>query len=140
MRVIAVVMGASTPKERNKQITQMFDFAFSQYETKPIYAKGDPIREVKIEKGEKRTVTGEAGESISLLIKKGEKLDNVSKKFVIDKNIQAPIEKGEEIGKIILSQDGKVVAENSIVASEAVDSASWWTLFKRAFSIFTKIQ
>ena len=40
MRVIAVVFGAHTSKERNAQVTKMLDYAFSQYTTHPIYKQG----------------------------------------------------------------------------------------------------
>ncbi len=33
MRVIAVVFGAPTPKERNTEVSKMLDYAFSQYQT-----------------------------------------------------------------------------------------------------------
>ncbi|WP_033828498.1 D-alanyl-D-alanine carboxypeptidase family protein [Bacillus andreraoultii] len=140
MRVIAVVFGASTSKERNKQITQMFDYAFSQFETKQFYAKGDVLGKVKVEKGQKRKIDMAAGESVSLLAKKGEKMDKVKTKVKLNKNIAAPIKKGQEIGKIILEKDGKIIAENAVVANESVKPASWWTLYKRAFSIFTKVE
>ncbi|GAA3322467.1 hypothetical protein GCM10020331_042480 [Ectobacillus funiculus] len=39
MRVIAVVMGAPTSKERNAQVTKLLDYAFSQYTTKLLYKK-----------------------------------------------------------------------------------------------------
>lgn len=140
MRVIAVVFGAPTSKERNKQITQMFDYAFSQFETKQFYAKGDVLGKVTVEKGQKRKIEMAAGESISLLAKKGEKMDKVKTKVKLNKNIAAPIKKGQEIGKIVLEKDGKTIAENAVVANENVKPASWWTLYKRAFSIFTKVE
>lgn len=140
MRVIAVVFGAPTSKERNKVITEMFDYAFSQYETKQFYAKGDKLGKVTVEKGHKRNIKIAAGESISLLIKKGEKMDNVKTSLKLNKNIQAPIKKGDEIGKIILKKDGKVLSENSAIALENVKPASWWTLYKRSFGMFTKLQ
>lgn len=34
MRVISVVMGAPTSKERNNQVTKLLDYAFGQYTTK----------------------------------------------------------------------------------------------------------
>ena len=118
----------------------MFDYAFSQYETKPFYSKNEKIGEFPIKKGERRKLKAVAGESVSLLVKKGEKVDNVKKQLVINKDLKAPIKKGTEIGKIVISKDGKVLAENSIIAAEDMNSASWWTLFKRSFGMFTKIQ
>lgn len=140
MRVIAVVFGAPTSKERNKLITEMFDYAFSQYETKQFYAKGDELGKVTVEKGQQRNIKIAAGESISLLTKKGEKMDDVKTSLKLNKHIQAPIKKGDEIGKIVLIKNGKVFSENSAIAAENVKPASWWTLYKRSFSMFTKLQ
>lgn len=140
MRVIAVVFGAPTSKERNKQITQMFDYAFSQFETKRFYAKGDVLGKATVEKGQKRKVEIAAGESISLLMKKGENTKGVKTNIKLNKNIQAPVKKGDVIGKIVLKNKGKVIAENVLVAKEDVKPASWWTLYKRSFSMFTKLQ
>ena len=39
MRVIAVVFGAPTPKERNAQVTKMLDYAFNQYKTHPMFKR-----------------------------------------------------------------------------------------------------
>ncbi|MED4853685.1 D-alanyl-D-alanine carboxypeptidase [Caldifermentibacillus hisashii] len=140
MRVIAVVFGAPTSKERNKLITEMFDYAFSQYETKQFYAKDDELGKVTVEKGQQRNIKIAAGESISLLTKKGEKMDDVKTSLKLNKHIQAPIKKGDEIGKIVLIKNGKVLSENSAIAAENVKPASWWTLYKRSFSMFTKLQ
>lgn len=140
MRVIAVVFGAPTSKERNKLITEMFDYAFSQYETKQFYAKGDELGKVTVEKGQQRNIKIAAGESISLLTKKGEKMDDVKTSLKLNKHIQAPIKKGDEIGKIVLIKNDKVLSENSAIAAENVKPASWWTLYKRSFSMFTKLQ
>lgn len=140
MRVIAVIFGAPTSKERNKLITEMFDYAFSQYETKQFYAKGDELGKVTVEKGQQRNIKIAAGESISLLTKKGEKMDDVKTSLKLNKHIQAPIKKGDEIGKIVLIKNGKVLSENSAIAAENVKPASWWTLYKRSFSMFTKLQ
>ena len=43
MRVIAVVMGAPSPKERNLYTSKLLDFAYSQFEIHPVYKKGDVL-------------------------------------------------------------------------------------------------
>ncbi len=50
MRVIAVVFGASTPKERNAQVTKMLDYAFSQFKTHPLYKRNQIVGTVKVKK------------------------------------------------------------------------------------------
>lgn len=138
MRVIAVLFGAPTTKERNKQITNLFDFAFSQYGTVPYYKKGESVAEIKVPKGEKPLVSAKTEESISVLLKKGEKADSITKEIIFEKNISAPLKAGDPVGKVTLYRDGKVLSENILVASEDVAKASWWTSFKRSFGIFTK--
>ena len=56
MRVIAVVMGADTSKERNAMISSMLDYAFQQYETNKLYDKGEVITELNLLKADKRNV------------------------------------------------------------------------------------
>ncbi|WP_413309044.1 D-alanyl-D-alanine carboxypeptidase family protein [Bacillus sp. 1P10SD] len=138
MRVIAVVFGAPTSKERNAQVTKMLDYAFSQYKTHPMFKRNQIIGEAKISKGKDKTVEAVTSEPLSLLTKKGEKTENVKQKVVMAKNLKAPIAKGDQVGTIQLIKDGKVILESPIVAKKAVKEAGWWTLYKRSFGMFTK--
>ncbi|MEN2454501.1 D-alanyl-D-alanine carboxypeptidase family protein, partial [Bacillus sp. JR_15] len=98
MRVIAVVFGASTPKERNAQITKMLDFAFSQYETHPMYKRNEIISDLKVNKGREQKINLVTSEPISLLTKKGENIESVKKEIKQKEDIQAPVKKGTELG------------------------------------------
>ena len=77
MRVIAVVFGAPTSKERNAQVTKMLDYAFNQYKTHPLFERNHVMGSVKIQKGAEKTVEVITSEPISLLTKKGETIDDV---------------------------------------------------------------
>lgn len=137
MRVIAVVMGAPTPKDRNRQITEMLDYSFSQYMTHKLYDRGHIITEAKVGKGQKPKVNAVTSESVSLLTKKGETIDNINEKIVLDDSLRAPIKKGQEIGTLILEKDGEeVLLEVKLVAEEDITEATWWQLFKRTTAKF----
>ncbi|MDQ1145186.1 D-alanyl-D-alanine carboxypeptidase (penicillin-binding protein 5/6) [Bacillus sp. SORGH_AS 510] len=138
MRVIAVVFGAPTSKERNAQVTKMLDYAFSQYKTHPMFKRSQTIGEARISKGKEKTVKAVTSEPLSLLTKKGEKTENVKQKIVMAKNLKAPIAKGDQVGTIQLIKNGKVILESPLVANKAVKEAGWWTLYKRSFGMFTK--
>lgn len=139
MRVIAVVFGAPTSKERNAQISKMLDYAFSQYETHPLFKRNEVLGTVKIGKGEKKKVEAVTSEPISILTKKGENIEEVEKKISLHENLKAPIAKGEKVGKIKLVKDGKVILSSPLVANTDVEKANWWTLFKRSLEMFTKL-
>lgn len=137
MRVIAVVFGAPTPKDRNAQITKLLDYAFSQYQTHPVYKKNEVIATAKVSKGKKKEVELVTAEPISVLTKKGVSM-NEMKKVVKIKEVKAPIQKGEVLGTLILKQDGKELLRRPLVAKQPVAEASWWDLFKRTLQTLTK--
>ncbi|MCH6268383.1 D-alanyl-D-alanine carboxypeptidase family protein [Neobacillus citreus] len=138
MRVIAVVFGAPTSKDRNAQVTKMLDYAFSQYQTHPVYKRNQTIGEAKVSKGQDKTVKAVTSEPLSLLTKKGEKTKDVKQKITLEKKLKAPVKKGDRVGTIKLIKDGKVVLESPLVAKSTVQEAGWWTLYKRSFGMFTK--
>jgi D-alanyl-D-alanine carboxypeptidase (penicillin-binding protein 5/6) len=138
MRVITVVFGAPTSKERNAQVTKMLDYAFSQYKTHPMYERNHALGKVSVSKGEKKKVEALTSEPISLLTKKGEGIEDIEQKVILDKNIKAPIQKGDKIGTLTLTKNGKTLVESPLVAKEDNKEAGWWTLFKRSMGMLTK--
>ncbi|CAM3436896.1 D-alanyl-D-alanine carboxypeptidase family protein [Cytobacillus oceanisediminis] len=138
MRVITVVFGAPTSKERNAQVTKMLDFAFSQYKTHPMYERNHALGKVSVSKGEKKKIEALTSEPISLLTKKGEGIEDIEQKVTLDKNIKAPIQKGDKIGTLTLTKNGKTLVESPLVAKEDNKEAGWWTLFKRSMGMLTK--
>lgn len=140
MRVIAVVFGADTPKERNAQVTNMLDYAFSHYTTHPLYKKDETLAELKVSKGHLKTITGVTSEPISVLTKKGGNATDFTKKIKLNKNLQAPIKKGDQIGTLQIKKEGKVYVSSPVVAKESIDQASWWQLYKRAFGMFAQMR
>lgn len=140
MRVIAVVFGASTPKERNAQVTKMLDYAFSHYQTHPLYKKDQLLVESKVSKGNVKAVIGVTSEPISVLTKKGGTPKDFTQQIKLNKDLQAPIKKGDQIGTFLLKKDGQVYVKSPIVAKASVDRANWWQMYKRAFGMFTQMK
>ncbi|MDQ1851324.1 D-alanyl-D-alanine carboxypeptidase DacF [Bacillus stercoris] len=140
MRAIAVVFGASTPKERNAQVTKMLDFAFSQYETHPLYKRNETVAKIKVKKGKQKLIELTTSEPISILTKKGEDMNNVKKEIKMKDNISAPIQKGQELGTLVLKKDGEVLAESPVAAKEDMKKAGFITFLKRTMGDWTKFK
>ncbi len=138
MRVIAVVFGAPTPKSRNAQITKMLDYAFSQYRTHPVYKRNETVARVNISKGKRSSVEAVTSEPVSVLTKKGQSVEQIEKVIKVKDNVKAPVRKGDELGVLILKQDGKEILHSPIVAKQTVEEASFWDLFKRVFGRFVQ--
>ncbi|BAB05254.1 D-alanyl-D-alanine carboxypeptidase family protein [Halalkalibacterium halodurans] len=136
MRVITVVMGAPTPKERNSQITEMLDFAFSQYQTHQVYERDTYMMDLNVRKGNKKSVPIFTSESVSLVTKKGESIDNVTERVEWKESLLAPVHKGDVVGTLYLERDGEILSETPLIAGEDVASASFWQMFKRIVGKF----
>ncbi|MCM3111564.1 D-alanyl-D-alanine carboxypeptidase family protein [Lederbergia lenta] len=138
MRVVAVVFGATTSKSRNAQVTKMLDYAFAQYATHSIHKKGKVIEKVKVSKGNHKEINAITGDQVSVLTKKGDKTDGLKTEIKINKQLNAPIKKGEQIGTIIIKKEDKELSKTPLVAEKDVKKATWWELYKRAFGLFTQ--
>jgi D-alanyl-D-alanine carboxypeptidase (penicillin-binding protein 5/6) len=131
MRVIAVVMGTPKPKVRNQHVTNLFNYAFSQYQTHPIYQKGEELEDVIIDKGMKTHTKMVVPHQISILTKKGESLDLYKPTVHATTNLPAPIKKGDVIGQVRIEKEGEVKVEVDIISTEDISKASFWQLLKR---------
>lgn len=131
MRMIAVVMGEPDVKTRNAEITQLLDYAFHRYWAHVLYKKGDLIQKLPVKKGDPDQLLIYAKQDIVFLLKKGEQDQSLKHRLVWDRQT-APIKKGETIGKLQLIQDGKIITEVPLQATEQVNRAGFWTTLKKA--------
>lgn len=139
MRVISVIMGANSAKERNAMTMSLLDYAFNQYETERIYGQNEKVGEFTHVKSQNYQYDLNTSEPISLLRKKGEKEVEISTDVKMNK-LQLPIKKGDELGTVIVKTDGEIFYESPIYASEDIEVGSVFTLFKRAIKTIVKYE
>ncbi len=130
MRVIAVVMGADTVKERNADITNMLDYAFGHYDLHRLYAEDDVMYEWTPLKS-KRTLQAKPEYNISLLLEKGDSIENYETEVMIDKDKMWPINQSDQVGKIAIKKDGNIVREHPLIVKDEVEEANIFNLWKR---------
>lgn len=131
LRTVAVVLGAPDTKNRNNEISRMFDYGFAQYSKHSIYKKGEMLGSIQISKGVVPQLQLQAEENYSVLVKKGGKTSELRHEVSIPKSIQAPISAGQVVGKLSVYQGDQLVKEFELKAPAEVKKAGWWKLFKR---------
>lgn len=131
MRVIAVVMGAPSTKERNAQVANLLSYAFANYKTEKVLDKHHVVKNVLVDKGNQSRVPVVTKKPVVLLLKKGTKLKDMKKNIMINKHINAPLKAGTVVGQYQITSNGKVVSNTPLVINKDVPVASWWGLFKR---------
>lgn len=138
MRVIAVVMGAETVKERNAMISGMLDYAFNHFDTKKLYDKNEVVSNLKLLKAEKEHINVVTSHSISYIHKKGHEPENITTAIQLNDRIELPLKKGDQVGVLTVKNENDVVSETALVVEEDINEASYYTLLKRSIKNIVK--
>lgn len=131
MRVVSVVMGTPSPKARNAHTSSMLDYAFQQYQLHPVYENGEELGLVQIDKGQSTHTSLISPRRISILTKKGEQLDQYEISVEEKKDLSAPLEQGDIVGRVIVKKDGEVDSTFDLLATQDVSRASLLQIISR---------
>ncbi len=129
MRVVSVVLGADSEKARASVSQAILNYGFRFFESHTLYDEGEVLSRPRIWKGEYETITVGLPEALAVTIPRGE-YDNLDAVMDIDKNIQAPIAKGQPVGQVKVSLNGDVLASVPVVALETVEEGSMFQIAK----------
>lgn len=139
MRLIAVVMGADSSKERNKAISQLLDYGFSQYQLERVYQSNQAVTEIEILKGKDSHIPAVTSHPVSLLTKKGEDLSQLETKIHIEQDLVAPLKKGDVVGSIEVYFNEELVNEIDLITEQEVERANLWRLMTDSFRRIIKM-
>ena len=129
MRIIAVVMGEPTSKMRNKEVSEMFDYSFAQYELyNPL--KNKIVGKYKVDSGEIEYINVIPKNVPVILKKKGEKNLNITYDTNIN-NLKAPLKKGDKVGNIILKKDNQTIRKIDLTVDKDIPKISFIELVTR---------
>lgn len=138
MRVIAVVMGAESPKKRNATVSQMLDYAFNHFETKQLFKKDQVITTLELLKAENKQINIVASESISTIHEKGADTADIKAQVELDKNLAPPMEKGDRVGTLYVKDGKKTLSETPLTIKQDIETASYFTFLKRSLQKMAK--
>ena len=118
IRFVAVAMGASSAGIRNKEIMSMLNYGANNYELKNIVKDGEliDIKNNILYKPYKYNVV--TSDSLNIIIKKGERLENISKDVIIYDDINDNI-----VGKMKIKYDSKIEIID-LVSDVKIDKAN----------------
>lgn len=125
LRVVAVVIGADSSKERFASVSNLFGYAFSNYSAKVIQSKDDCIENsIRVLGGREKGISVAVKEDFKALVKKGD--DGEYKvHFNLPATVKAPIVRGGEVGKAYLTRNGEVIGECPVVSVFDVEKARY---------------
>ncbi len=128
LTLIGVVLGAETTSERFEIAKQLLNYGFSNYNIETIIEEGASFGEVDIIKGKKDRMGVVAQSSFKRLSNK-QSGENVDTKIIMDDDIDAPVNKGDVVGKIEIMESDKKIGEINLVADQSVLRLSFVDVF-----------
>ena len=112
LSLIAVVLGSKTGKERFNDAKTLLDYGFSNYTTIKTTLK-EALKPIKVKNAMSKEVLVGADLGNNMLVDKSKK-NLVKSKVKYNKNITAPIKKGEKVGEVIYYVEEKKIARCDI--------------------------
>ena len=124
MRLVSVVIGADTSKNRFKCVSDMFNNGFNNYANKCIVDKSMPLdTKLKVISGKKEEIEVIPKEDYYQFCKKNAK-ENIDTVCELN-SIKAPINKGDKVGELVIFKDGVEIKKVEVVANESVKQKSF---------------
>ncbi|MFS1702915.1 serine hydrolase [Alteromonas sp. AMM-1] len=120
MRLVSVVMGTESERARKEENKKLLRYGFRFYETVTPYQAGESFVAHRIYMGDRDTVDLGINQSTPITIPRGQ-VDNLKANFEIDRKLEAPLAKGEVVGKLYIQLDGEDVATYPLVTLHEVN-------------------
>jgi len=118
-RLIAVIMGSKTLSDRAREAQDLLEYGFRHFSVVEAFKKGASLDSIKVVRGKMSQVELIAAEDGRVVVTKGEE-KLVSVNSVVPSFIDAPIRKGQRVGKVLIQSGGKVLREVDLLSSSDV--------------------
>ncbi|OLN21135.1 D-alanyl-D-alanine carboxypeptidase [Domibacillus antri] len=153
-KLIAVVMdakssdGNGTYNARFVEMKKMLDYGFDQFERQEIAAAGSQLKGAEtlpVQKGKEKEVGVQTKSAAAILLPKQSEAKYKSELVLNssdlneNKELTAPVEKGEVVGFVVIKDDQdnevpflKAAGKTQVETAQDVEKANWFTLTMRA--------
>ena len=129
MRVISVVIGEENSTNRFEDVKGMFNYAFANYDVKPVIKEGEALEQTAcIKGGTMKTVKIAPMRSAYAFLKRGDK-SCVSVETTIYP-LRAPVNKGQTVGELTVFDNGVERERIPLIALDSVEKAGFSDAFR----------
>ena len=124
MRLISVIMGTKSQQARADQSRELLNWGYGHFTTVTKAPAGQFVSKLPVWFGAAKEVDVATGDNLQILTTKTQK-NKITTVIDIPESLEAPIKKGQEIGKMLAVIDGKAVASVPIVATSDIEQAGF---------------
>jgi D-alanyl-D-alanine carboxypeptidase (penicillin-binding protein 5/6) len=135
MRLISVVMGASSEEARATESQKLLSYGFRYFETLRLYKADETLRTVKVWGGQTDRLDLGVAEAVVLTVTRGTKAE-LSATLDIDGVMYAPVKRGDKLGQLKISDADGVIAELPLIALMDIPEAGFFSSLWDSISLF----
>ncbi len=128
-RLLSVLLGSTSEATRAQESLKLLNWGFQFFDSVKLYPAGSAVRSLQVWKGAKRGVNVGVGTDLFVTVPKGE-ADKLKAELVSQQPLVAPLAKGQRVGVLRVTHDGKPFGEYPLIALEPVAQAG---IFGRAW-------
>jgi D-alanyl-D-alanine carboxypeptidase (penicillin-binding protein 5/6) len=119
-RMIAVVMGCDSMRQRSQEAQKLLEYGFKNFTTVEAVKRGSSFGPLKVKRGKQKEVMLTAAEDGRVTVPKGKEA-SVTVAPELPPFVKAPLQKGQHLAKAIIQNDGKPVKEVALLASVGIE-------------------
>jgi D-alanyl-D-alanine carboxypeptidase (penicillin-binding protein 5/6) len=127
-RLIVVVNGLKTAKDRAAESRKLLDWGFRAFETQQLFAEGQIVGEAQVFGGSKRSLPLVSKKPVRVLVPRGEG-ERVTARIIYTGPLKAPVQKGAEVARLQVNRGDMQALEMPLYANEDIQEG---TLSQRA--------
>jgi len=135
MRLIAVVTGLPSAKERADEGRKLLEWGFRNFESRMLFAEGQTIGNAKVFGGAEGSVALVSPDLVQVMVPKSGN-EKLVARIVYTGPVEAPISKGQTIGTLKVWRDANLALEVPLQAGESVERG---TMSQRAFDAASEL-
>ena len=122
MRLVSVVMGATSERARSTESQKLINYGFRYFESVKLYDGLESLRRVKVWGGLHESLDVGIEAPARLTIPTGAR-GALAAEVTLDPVIKAPVSQGQTLGLLRISLEGETLLERPVVALNGVDEA-----------------
>ena len=124
-RLLTVVLGAGSDSMRAQESQKLLNYGFQLYESVRVYAKGATVSLIKVWKGSDRQLNAGMANDLIVSVPKGAG-NKLKAEFLGREPIIAPVAAGQEVGRVRVVLENRVIGEYPVVALAEVPVAGFF--------------
>ena len=125
MRLIAVVAGAKSDKERFNDTQRLLEYGFRFYSTQEVIKKDNALKDVNVWGGKKDLVSLGAENNINLTLPRTT-FRTITITYDFQNNLRAPIKEGQTLGTLIIKDGEKTLHSENLIALNDVEAKGFF--------------